>query len=172
MSVVFVSPTPGLEQIAPAPMPVNAVPPSTWVSAEQLQAWIRLEAAQAAYAAVKEQINSYINNTFTTWYSSYSGGHLAGPTGVVGDPDAVPPQPPTGAMAQLNATGLAFDLVQTGPPVCAIPPYTKIPAPGTGHVSGLSNVTGPTGLVNPFSSATAVGQVIVAGDGTQWVRIL
>ena len=180
MAVIFATPTSGLTQVAPAPLPAGAAPPLTWPSVQQLKDWIAKEAAQAAYDAVQTQIQDYLTGTFQNWLNAYSGGHLAGPTGIVGDPNAVPPAPPAGAMGELSADGLSFNLVQTGPPVLAnVPPYTKIPAPQS--VTGANALvdfqkelaaTAPVSGVSPFNNSVPLYTVqVAAGDGSKWVRV-
>lgn len=159
-------------------MPANATAPSTWPSFAQMKSWTALEAADAAFDACNVLAQEYIEGTFATWLTQYRGGLVHGPTGLLGDPDAVPPAPPAGAKAQLSVTGLAFDLIQTGPPVCSVPPYQKIPAPqaASGHggdaLAQLQQELGSTPAPSVFTKATAPGQQQTAPDGSVWVRIM
>ncbi len=69
----------------------------------------------------------YIRITFANWKLNYTAGRVDG-----GNPDSTPPAPPAGFMAvcvQNEDTSLGFECQQVGPPVCGIPPYTKLPAP-------------------------------------------
>lgn len=68
---------------------------------------------------------------FASWLVySYQAGRAIGPTGM-GDPNATPPQPPKGYMAVVvqNETSIGWDVQQIGPPVCAVPEYTRINPP-------------------------------------------
>lgn len=65
---------------------------------------------------------------FANWFVyAYDTGRAVGPTGTVGDPHAVPPQPPPGFMAVLVQAeiSLTWECQQVGPPVCQIPPYKR-----------------------------------------------
>jgi hypothetical protein len=70
------------------------------------------------------------------WLESYLAGRVRGPKGM-GDPDAVPPTPPDAYMAVTvinEGGGVAFAVTQVpvddgGSLACAVPEYTKIPAP-------------------------------------------
>lgn len=69
---------------------------------------------------------------FASWFVFvYDTGRAIGPTGLAGDPHAVPPQPPKGYMAVVvqNEAAIGFECQQVGPPVCEVPPYKRIPPP-------------------------------------------
>jgi hypothetical protein len=104
---------------------------------DEVLAYQQAVAQQEALNQTSQLNDYYIEHTFHDWLINYQAGRLMGPSGLVGDPDAVPPQPPNGVMAvvvdNVNDTGMmGFDLQQVGPPVAIVPPYDKIPPPGGG----------------------------------------
>jgi len=169
-SIVFVPPAPGLKVLPPAQ---NTMPPpgfQTTVNSAYLQSWEQAVGQQAALDANATLAGEYINGEFATWLSSYTGGHIDG-----GNPDAPPPQPPAGAMVQVQPNGIQWDLIQTGPPVCSVPAYTKIPAPQTPEQAKQMLQTlggGAASSASPFNASVPLySQPVTAPDGTKWVRV-
>ncbi len=164
-SEVFEVPTPGLAQLPPA---VNvAVYPGfqTSIDSPQLQNWIKGEAQQDALRSCAVLKQEYLSGAFHDWFIDYGGGKIDN-----GNPDAPPPQPPFGAMAQMQPGNVSWDLVQTGPPVCEVPAYTKISAPQTvDHAGDMLKVLGGS---SPFTKATRLGSQVTAPDGSVWARLL
>ena len=83
-----------------------------------------------AYQWNHELATDYVNTIFANWNASYQAGRIAW--------NANPPAPPAGLMVQPSADGWSFSYPQVGPPVCAVPVYTRVPPPqgslAPGHV--------------------------------------
>jgi hypothetical protein len=112
--------------------------------------WLQAQAQNTAFHKNLILTEEY-QGIFASWrdYNYYTG-RAVGPTGQVGDPDAVPPQPPA-AYIVIVQDGHVFSVEQsgkpavvdrdenvieqaTGPriPVCPIPPYRRIQPPQIG----------------------------------------
>lgn len=119
-----------------------------------VQANLTAVAQDRAYRMNQDLSSDYINSTFGSWNASYQAGKL--------DWNANPPQPPNSFMVQPIDGSWGFNYVQAGTPVCAIPPYNRIPAPqGTlppGHIHIGKNI--------PGSNYWAAGADDTATDGT------
>jgi hypothetical protein len=169
-SVVFVDPIPGLKQLPPAPNNQPYPQFQTTVDSQALQNWEQSEGQGEALKANQTLLNEYLTEAFPAWLQNY--------TNEGTDPNATPEQPPLGAMIQVYPDGVQWDLIQTGPPVCSVPPYTKIPPPQSslnpnapGGSSQMLNTLGGASPSTLFSNATPVNTVVTAPDGSVFVRI-
>jgi|ERR1035437_2384029 hypothetical protein len=94
--------------------------------------WLQAQAQNQAFTQNLDLILAYQNQFQNSWLPSYQTGTLNGPTGIKGDPNATPLQPPAAFQVLVtNPYGdtLGFDVVQGSAPVCAVPAYTKIAPP-------------------------------------------
>ena len=102
--------------------------------------WLQAVTQQQAFDQNENAEKFYLSSTFPGWLANYQTARLLGPTGIMGDPDAVPTQPPAAQIVLVEESNSpefpTFDIQPsgqdgTGPliPVCAVPEYTKIPPP-------------------------------------------
>ena len=102
---------------------------------EWLQAVVQDQALQQNTNAAQ----FYQSSLFPGWLANYQTCRLIGPTGIMGDPEAVPTQPPAAHVVLVGEGSPGFPIFdiqpsgqdETGPPipVCAVPTYAKIPPP-------------------------------------------
>jgi len=88
-------------------------------------------ALDAAFTKNQTLAADYLNQFNNTWLPAYNSGRLAGPRGE-GDPDAPPPTPPPSMkvlVVRNEDWSTGYQQIPIGPPVCAVPSYTKIPPP-------------------------------------------
>jgi hypothetical protein len=111
------------------------------------QRWLQAATQDSAFESNKVRATNYVNQFWNSWYVNYHIGRAVGPTGVTGDPEAVPLQPPAALVVVVTPQGV-FDVqasgkpevmgrddngemvvteFATGPyiPVCAVPEYEK-----------------------------------------------
>lgn len=128
---------------------------------EELVAWNRGVAAEAAQVATTNRYKNYLSGPFGSWFMNYDAGRAEEPA----------PAAPEGFDAQMTADGLGFDLVGSGV-ACGPPaPFKKrVVGPSTPGLlrQGAFAGSGTTTLdlfVGPVTTT------VVKADGTAWMRI-
>jgi hypothetical protein len=146
-SFAYTIPLPG--QVLPARQNADPEIPNPGPTQDRLAFMRWLQAATQNHAFQQNEIRAidYLYQFEHSWKVNYESGRMKGPTGKVGDPDAVPLQPPA-AMVVIVTAGLGFDIQPSGKettfeddgetvkefgtpftPVCLIPDYKRIPPP-------------------------------------------
>ena len=142
------------------------------VNGPAIQAWVQGVAQEQALNKNSVAATEYTNTTFGNWLMNYDAGRLDG-----GNPNTPPPMPPNGFTVHVADDNVTCELVQDGPPVCGLPPYTKIPAPQTlAEAQNMLNVLGgnmgQSVAVSPFNKSVPVyGGAVTAPDGSAWIRV-
>ena len=109
--------------LQPAPLPPGATSPTnpaTTTLGQELD-WQKMLAQSWAYQQNQNSASVYLNFVFPNWLSNYQ---------KTGDYTMVPPEPPNGVVVEIlgdNPWQPQFPAI--GPPVCALPAYSKIPPP-------------------------------------------
>jgi hypothetical protein len=149
--------TPDIGTVLPAQRNTAYTNPGPVHDQDVMNEWLQAQAQATAARQNDNLTEAWTNGTWANWLGNYQIGRQKGTTGVMGDPDAPPPQPPPAFVCVVIAAEAAlvtFDVQPsgqpartdengtapaTGPyiPVCAIPAYDKITAPqkpGTGKI--------------------------------------
>ena len=129
--------------VLPAQPNVDFPNPGPTRDSSKFQEWYQAFMQDFAYRQNVLRVADYLTQFTGSWLVQYYSGRMPGPTGIEGDPNAVPLKPPA-AMIVL-VTDYGFDMqesgqlqkgpddsviLDTGPriPVCAVPAYQKLPA--------------------------------------------
>jgi len=148
-----------------APLPTGtAAPPTDPLDQAGALAWAKVIAQNMAYQINQNAALAYQKYTFPGWLQTYLNS---------GDWTMTPPNPPSEVMVVIDLTAAepisSINFLPIGPPVCAIPAYSKIqppPAPGTlgigVHLAGnywseLPTDTMPAGYTTPSPVTTQDG---------------
>jgi hypothetical protein len=165
-----------IKTIQPGP---NLAPyPMAGGDVEAMRKWDEGRAAEDALHANAQAEQNYLNNTWKTWFTRYNNA-----VGDGGDRRIPPPQPPKGFVAQIDeddtvgagGARIVWELVQSGPPVCEIPSYSKLP--GDPNIPAPPPSATPDYIVgdvvvadSPARDGLPVGFPIVKDDGSKWQK--
>src|ERR1035437_5650201 len=101
---MFTSPKTGA--ILPAQQNTGIPNPGPNATGEAMNEWLQAQAQDQAFRANQVLATDYQNQFQNTWLVNYNSGRLYGPTGIQGDPNATPLQPPFGfVVIVVNASG-------------------------------------------------------------------
>ncbi len=119
---------------------------------EEIVAWERGVAADAAKSATTNRYKNYLSGPFNSWWQNYDAGRAEEPA----------PNVPEGFDAQMSADGLAFDLVGSGAPCGPPAPFKRRVI--TQSTPGLLPAGGVAGTwIDPFATVALYGTVNYMG---------
>ncbi len=129
---------------------------------EEIVAWEKGVAAEAAMVATQNRYKNYLSGPFKLWWTNYDAGRDEEPA----------PTVPEGFDAQLSGDGLAFDLIGSGAPCGPVPLYKKrVVTPNTGSFHPTDAAIAQSATDYLYIVGIGLGESRDMIDGRKFVRI-